>query len=228
MRYNGGKRRVAKKLAALIQAQISNDAVYWEPFCGVCSVGLQVRARRKFFSDADEAVITTIKAAIAGFSFPTHVTEQDYANARLLPASNPLHGFFKYGCSFAGKPWGGFARSGGRNYAQNAANSLARYTGRFDLELFCGNYVEIIWPETPTVIYCDPPYAGTTAVGIAQHFDTEGFWRWAEMQASTTQVFVSEYAAPEGWREIFAERVTDGLIPKSGKQNVEKLFVRNK
>lgn len=222
MRYNGGKKRIAKKLAAIIQR--TSPQIYWEPFCGMCSVGLQIQARRKFFSDTDRAVIAVVKAAITGQQFPEILTEKEYQLAKLLPENAPLHGFAKYGCSFAGKPWGGYARSGVRNYAQNAANALRVYTGRTDLELFWADYRAFQPPEPPDVIYCDPPYAGTTTVGSGGKFDSLAFWHWASQQQAT--VFVSEYRAPIGWREVFAEEITDGLVPKTGR-NVERLFVRD-
>lgn len=108
MQYNGGKKRIAKKLAAIINAQ--HPLIYWEPFAGVASVARLVKARRRFCSDNDLAVISVLQAAIDGFSFPENFTEKQYRAARLLPETSPIHGFAKYGCSFAGKPWGGYAR----------------------------------------------------------------------------------------------------------------------
>ena len=223
MRYNGGKQRIARKLAAIIQQ--TSPKVYWEPFCGMASVALHIQAPIKYVSDADAAVIAVLQAAIEGFQFPSTFSEEEYQAARHLPASNPLHGFAKYGCSFAGKPWGGYARSSGRNYAANASSSLRRYCGRYDLTCLLGDYRTLSLEHPPDVIYCDPPYLGTTSVGASSKFDTEAFWSWAELRLTTAEVFVSEYQAPKGWQELFAEPITDGLVPRN-RQNVERLFRR--
>lgn len=88
-------------------------------------------------------------------------------------------------------------------------------------------------PLHKAVIYADPPYAGTTAYGNVESFDSAEFWR--EMKACVKAgaiVFVSEYAAPKGWREVWgADAIstlrrnnieTSGEIRRAG----EKLFVR--
>lgn len=53
-------------------------------------------------------------------------------------------------------------------------------------------YDEIEIPDN-SVIYCDPPYAGTKKYKNGR-FDSAAFWRWAEEMPERNTVFVSEYS----------------------------------
>lgn len=218
MQYNGGKQKIAKHLAKIINT--AAPEVYWEPFCGMCSVGRLIQAKERIFTDASLATVSLVNAAVQGYSFPSSATEAEYNAAKTLPEDNPLHGFFKFGCSFAGKPWGGFARSGGRNYAASAANSLKKLEGA-GIRCAHGEYDAV--GVKADVVYADPPYGGTTACGNGKRFDSGRFWQWVREYPG--KVFVSEYAAPPDFQAVFEAEVTAGLIPK-GRKNVERLFVR--
>lgn len=222
MQYNGGKKGIAKQLAAIIN--LAEPKVYWEPFCGMCSVGLLVNAQEKHFSDADEATIAVLKAARDGFEFPTTVTREQYFEYKALPPSNPLHGFAKYGCSFAGKPWGGYAKNARNdNYAFTAQKTIKTIGGGLiNAELVNQRYNRLT--IAASVIYADPPYAGTTSCGTSEKFDTVKFWDWARDQ--TVVVFVSEYQAPEDFICVFEKRIS-GLRTKGVKPQ-EKLFLHER
>lgn len=82
--------------------------------------------------------------------------------------------------------------------------------------------------DANTVVYCDPPYAGTTGYKGTDPFDHVEFWNtcrvWADAGAA---VFVSEYSCPDEVGECVWERPqTDGLRKRGGTktQSVEKLF----
>lgn len=98
-----------------------------------------------------------------------------------------------------------------------------------------GDYEEW-WPLRGSVVYLDPPYAGTTGytserAGIPK-FDHDEFWatatRWAQ---SGVHVFVSEFNTPEGWTPIWERERSVGV---GGFQNAgytkktDKLFVYGK
>lgn len=82
-------------------------------------------------------------------------------------------------------------------------------------------------PLPGDVIYCDPPYEGTTEYKDGD-FPHEQFWkiaqRWAE---SGAKVFVSEYNAPVGWEAIWEKPLRSGVSVKAAERHValEKLFV---
>ena len=53
-----------------------------------------------------------------------------------------------------------------------------------------------------SVVYCDPPYRGTSSYSKAKGFNHDRFYEWALSQ--TVPVFVSEYAMPEDFVEVAA------------------------
>ena len=69
-----------------------------------------------------------------------------------------------------------------------------------------------------TLVYLDPPYAGTKTYPGAPPFDTGVFWAAAADLAETgTPVYVSEYDAPPQWRPIltFTRQQTISADPRS-------------
>lgn len=88
------------------------------------------------------------------------------------------------------------------------------------LEITSKSFEQIkILPDS--VLYCDPPYAGTA--GYDLNFDHEAFWRWA--RAQTQPVFISEYSAPSDFKVIAAFNRNTKLSPLGKtKTKPEKLF----
>jgi DNA adenine methylase len=182
--------------------------------------------------DANADLMAMWKAAAAHeWLPPTVVTEDDYRARGKEPAETAFIGF---GCSFGGKWFGGYARDGERghrNYALTSACSTmnkvqAMHGRRLDA---CGFESWDSRVDAGTVVYCDPPYAGTTGYSAVGAFDHERFWevarRWADRGAV---VLVSEYAAPEGWTVAaeFEHRVTVSG-GGDGQRTAERVFARD-
>ena len=73
------------------------------------------------------------------------------------------------------------------------------------------------------VIYCDPPYAGTSGYnGTA--FDHEAFYGWARAQSRTHFLFVSEYSMPEDFVKI-RQFTVQKLMGKNALGAVEGVYV---
>ena len=66
----------------------------------------------------------------------------------------------------------------------------------------CKNYWEFDF-EPNSIIYCDPPYIGTTGYN-GQTFDFEKFDAWVEeMKNKGIKVYISEYTNHNNaWREV--------------------------
>lgn len=220
MKYNGGKSFVSPKLANVInQFRFSS---YHEPFVGAASVITKVRGNQKSGSDIDVGIISLLCAVRDGWQPPTSVSEEEYHEAKKLDHTDPLYAFCRNGCSFGGKPWGGVARDrqGQRNFAQEARDNLLRMSPRLKgVELRVGQY-----QETPPcdLVYCDPPYAGTAAVGGGGAFDSDAFWAWCRERVAISTVLVTEYQAPDDWHQIWAATTNKGL---GDSKKVERLFI---
>lgn len=175
--------------------------------------------------DIHEDLVLMWQALLAGWTPPSVVTEEDYARLRAEPPS-ALRGFVGFGCSFAGKWWGGYARYQDQNFADETRRSLAKALDAIwaNTTIERASYDEIEVPAGATV-YADPPYAGTT--GYSHGFDNDAFWRTAAAWADAgARVFVSEYRAPEGWERVWSSPFTRGLRSAAGNAVTESLFYK--
>lgn len=79
---------------------------------------------------------------------------------------------------------------------------------------------ELVKIPDNSVVYCDPPYRGTSEYRI--RFDHEAFYKWAT--ANKNILFISEYQMPEGFNEIASFERRSLLSSKSRTQVNEKLY----
>lgn len=225
MQYFGGKARTCSKISDYIN-QFTYNRDYIEPFVGGAWVFSKIKSPNKTAYDICEPLIKMYRAVQKGWVPPSEVSEDLYKAAKAGEVSEELRAFIGFGCSFAGKWFGGYARDGkGRNYAQNAKNSLMKkYPGFCSGHFYASDYRELK-PDN-CVIYCDPPYKGTTGYDAAGDFDTEEFWDIIRTWSKNNLVFVSEYQAPEDFECVLAiETKTDIRTRKAGKEpRIEKLF----
>lgn len=197
MQYLGGKQRIAKQLVAHMQPYIDKAPAYYEPFVGGGSVLAQTRHPRRYASDANAALINMYLAMQKGWRPEQVVTEALYAAMKCAPDSDPQKAFVAFACSFAAKWFGGFARNAqGKDYAASGYASLLRKWPGMEGAAFTAADYRTVQPEPGSVVYCDPPYKGTTGYGAVGKFDSEAFWQWCRNLANTCTVFVSEYGAP--------------------------------
>jgi len=230
MQYFGGKQRTAAKLAAFMRPYVEARGAYVEPFVGGAAMMAAQPASVRVGGDANAALVVMWEALANGWTPPTTVTKAEYdaANRERCP-DDPLTAFIGFGLSFAGKWFGGYARGGERrNYAANAASSLKKkLRGLAGVRWHAGDYRTCPLPPG-AVIYCDPPYAGTTQYGAVAAFDWNVFWAWClARHREGFAVFVSEYAAPPGFRVAYELPTrTDIRTKANGKEiRTERLFV---
>jgi site-specific DNA-adenine methylase len=194
MQYQGGKSRIALKLAAEIRLRCP-DAVIYEPFCGggamtlaLAKVGFSV-----FASDSHEDLILMWQALMHGDTETfADVTEAEYLALKTAEPS-ARRGFVGYGSSFGGGWFAGFARhpySAKRNSALESARNNARLIG-LPITFTLADYT-----STPdhVVAYCDPPYKGTKPYKGQKPFDHDAFWSWVSRRQGAT--FISELSCP--------------------------------
>jgi DNA adenine methylase len=221
MRYFGGKARIGKSIAEVINTL---NGTYWEPFCGMFSVGKYVKHRR-IATDLHTDLIMLLKAIRDGWLPPEAVTEDEYNQLKTAEPS-PLRAFAGFGCSNSGKFFGGYAReSSGRNFAKNAASSLEKLRPMIQgVDFRCVEYSSNIPAD---IIYCDPPYDGTCGFTVGK-FSSEDFWQWATKRSRDSIVLVSEYNAPRNFSVVWAKRVNTDMNSAKGKlQRVENLYVHD-
>lgn len=236
MRYMGGKSRLARSIRDSILHRVTDRRVtYWEPFVGGCG-SFEIIAPeflRSVGSDLHKDLIIMWKKVLEGWTPPTEVSEDRYLQLRDSGPSAE-RGFVGFGGSFSGKWFGGYARGGyqsdgtPRNHQAESARNVIKTFNRLkdsDVSFNCNPYSDIN-PQPGDVVYCDPPYKGTTEYKDSG-FDSEGFFDWAAgLSRKGVYVFVSEYEAPEGWSEVYRkERLSSTDLASNRKAAVDRLFV---
>jgi DNA adenine methylase len=190
MRYLGGKARLATRIANEIHKVLSPDQPFYDVFCGAGHIVSSIKGTNRHANDLG-AIVHLLEAVANGWEPPTEVTYEEYHEAKKLPTTDPMYAFVGYGCSFAGVLWGTYARDKGgtRSYAGESARSLKKAaTGLQGVKFTNLSYLELSIPDN-AVIYCDPPYAGTTGYGL--EFNQDEFYEWVANQRCT--VLISEY-----------------------------------
>lgn len=224
MRYFGGKARIGKELAEFINQLHPDLGLYVEPFGGGCSVAEHIKAKKRVVADRHPDLILMWQALQGGWLPPTSVSEDEYKLAKDAESS-ALRGFIGFGCSNSGKWFGGYARdSTGRNYAQNAHNGVLKKIGNMqDVEFRNLDYRDV--PAESAVVYCDPPYSGTTGFSVGK-FNTVAFWEWVRLMSKTNTVYISEYSAPDDFETVWEKSVKTDMKDSHKEKipRVEKLF----
>ena len=231
MKYMGSKNRHAKELLPIILANRREGQWYVEPFVGGANMIDRVTGPR-IGSDVHPQLIAMWQAVASGWLPPRSVSEAEYKAAHTERKIDALTGFIGFPCSYAAKWFGGYARGlaadgSPRNYADEAHRAIAKQApALYGVDFRHGSYADLDIPPA-SVIYCDPPYAGTTKYA-AGAFDHAAFWKWCDARHDEGHtVFVSEYTAPEHWRCVWAKSVNNTLAKDTGsKQGVERLFTR--
>jgi DNA adenine methylase len=238
MRYCGGKQK-AWILARIITHHVPAGGMYWEPFVGAGGVMQRVNNCRRYGSDLDRHIINLLTAVQDGWQPPRRLDQEEHRYWRSVRdnSNSPMVAFAGYGCSFGGDFLGGYARDAiGGNYAEKARTTLLHQRPFLrGVNLRQRDYREGFWlPEPPDVIYCDPPYAGTSAVGTpsaggrARPFDSAEFWRWATRQTEASIVLVSEYTCPLlGVRQVWQRDLPTSLRMTGADRRTERLFCLN-
>lgn len=241
MKYMGSKRRIAKEILPIILKDRKEGQWYVEPFCGGCNTLDKVSGNR-IANDSNEYLIEMWKEIVNnGWIPPDYVEEETHSDVKANPEKYDKHfiAFVRFGCSF-GSDWnGGFARNvrkdkpnaellnrTTKSYCKQSKNNILKQSKNLkDVVFHSGNYWELSIPEK-SIIYCDPPYKGTTK--YKDDFDHDSFWKWCEeMSKMGHKVFVSEYNAPENWECIWEQSLRNGLNNRQiefNKVAKEKLF----
>ena len=236
MKYMGSKSRFAKAIYAKIcELSPRNGRAWVEPFAGgmnmICEVPQEEGPR--YANDCNQYLIAMFKAMANGWIPPQTITREFYDKCRNNLDEEPhVIGYVGFNCSYSGKWFGGYAGEVTtaigtvRNYQEEAFRHMQKQIAKLKEVWYCSaSYDEIEIPEN-SIIYCDPPYEGTTK--YKDDFNHEKFWNWVRDISKCHDVFVSEYKAPEDFECVWQSVASSSLSAngKSGgnKQSIEKLF----
>lgn len=221
MKYVGSKNRIAKYILPIMLAE-RGDKPWVEPFVGGGNIIDKVKGERYGYDiniDAINALITIRDSIDSIAKNDTEFTEQDYK------LTNDSFAGFAY--SYGAKWRGGWRRdkAGKRDYIAEAyRNALKQHPLLQGVHLECRSYDSLIFSK-PSLIYCDPPYAGTTKYSTGS-FSHDHFWQWCRDQKNLGHtIFISEYSAPSDFKCLWEKEIVSSLTKNTGsKKGVERLF----
>ena len=227
MQYMGGKSRISKQIAEVLNSAIDKNKPFVSLFCGSCAIESKVQADVKILNDKHPYLIAMWQALQNGWMPPDVVTKEEYYRVKANMDENPaLTGFVGFGCSFGGKWWGGYAKDKrGDDYCGQAKRGLLNdLVGIQSATFTCLDYRDVEIPDG-AVVYCDPPYANTTGYTVGQ-FDTDEFWDYMRQLSKRCDVYISEESAPDDFECIWSKEKVRTLEKNDnvGRVKVEKLF----
>lgn len=231
MKYVGSKASIAKYICPIIQSYVDEykPVAYVEPFVGGGNVITKIKHENKIGYDSNKYLIALLNYVKNGGILPENISREEYHSVK------EKHDFYEdwyVGCigflsSYNAKFFNGYAgtittKIGTiRNYYDESKRNLLKqdFSG---IELKVSDYTKLDLYNC--VIYCDPPYIGTTN-SYNQNFSHLQFWNIARKWAEDNIVLVSEQTAPDDIKEIWRGDVKRSLDKNSSKKAVERLFI---
>ena len=224
MRYLGGKQRISKELSCFLNSQLKENQSFVDLFCGSCNIVSKIDNNRlRIANDKHYYLIEMWKALQNGWEMPDIVTEEDYKYIKEHKDENPpLAGFVGFGCSYAGRWFEGYARSGERNFCLNAKNSNLKILQKIqDVIFYNEDYKDVNIP-IGSLVYCDIPYKDSKPyskkeVGI---FNYNEFYQWVRDNSDKYDIYISEYKhnVPEDFEIVWEKKSKKDLKNKNNEQ----------
>lgn len=215
--YAGGKAKIARHIAgAIVDRHGPSIASYVEPFLGGGNIAEAIAPHcvSMRLADLRPDLVLMFQALVEGtWSPPETCSRRRYYELRTAEPS-PERGFYGSTLSFGGKWFGGYAGEPGYRQCddylgmgQRACERVRSALRQADsIDWFPGVDFRRVPVRPGDVVYCDPPYFGTTDYGgylDGSRWDASAFWRWAQSVSSFATVYVSESSAPAGWRPVW-------------------------
>ena len=225
----GSKNRIAKHILPIMLEHKTEEMTWVEPFVGGANMIDKVDGKR-IGADINPYLIDALIAIRDCVSdLPKNnkeFTEEDYKQLRKND-DYKYKGYAGFAFSYSGKWLGGWCRDGKnkRDYVNESYKNAIKQSPKLQgLKLVQSSYDELPLNSDNCLIYCDPPYKGTTS--YKDSFDHIKFWNWCrEMNDRGHKIFVSEYNAPDDFKCIWQKEIVSSLTKNTGsKKGIEKLF----
>lgn len=221
MYYRGSKARHAAEIIRVATAKRGPGQHWVEPFVGGGNVICRVPRDQgpRIGSDKNQYMIALLDAVgNRGWLPPETMTEAEWKKIKKNPDAYPpeLVAFAATGPTFGSKWFDVWARRKDNyyDYVACARNAIIAEQPLLKGVIFkVSSYTDLTVPPT-SILYCDPPYAGTGSDDYAGYkgsqvriavgeplsknvWNRNRFWQWADrMVDEGHQVYVSEYNGP--------------------------------
>ena len=232
----GSKARFSKEILPIILKDRKPEQWYVEPFAGGMNMICEVDGNR-IANDIHYHLVQMWEELVSGW-IPKKIERKEYFEIRTNQDKYPAYfvGWVGLNCSYSGKWFGGFAgetktKTGTvRDYQAEAINNVAKQVKKMEGVIFQNKpYYELELPPN-SIVYCDPPYEGTTK--YANQFAHNLFWEWVRCVSKQGHtVYVSEYNAPNDFECVWHKSAKSSLSANGkiggNKESIEKLFRLN-
>ena len=144
----------------------------------------KIKCENRIGCDIHKELIAMWNELQKGWNPPSHITEEEYINVRDNKEKFPDYyvGFVGYHATFGAKYFGGYARGfkadgiTPRDESNEAyRNTMKQLPNVIDVKFVNADFKALEIKNA--VIYCDPPYQGTTKYSTGS-FNYDEFWNW--------------------------------------------------
>lgn len=218
MRYMGSKRRIWKYISPTILKGREENQYYVEPFCGGCNSIAQVDGNR-IASDINPYLMEMWKGLLKGEEYPEEIPRETFIKAKIAYKNTDytnysvaMIGWIGYMASYNGIFYHSYSGIGsdGKDYVKASMDNIKKQLPLMNgITLDCCSYDELDIPEK-SIIYCDPPYKGTSGYGAK--FEYDKFYDWCfSKKDEGHKVYISEYSMPTEFKRIWSMDVSNSL-----------------
>lgn len=201
MTYQGSKEKLADEIVEILKAARKPNQLYWEPFLGSAPTFVRMSGP-KLGTDAMGSLIMLWNAVIDGtFIEPERITKEEYDAFMSAEEHSAMRAYAGFFWSFSGmyaKGWSPDYNAKSRSFhsMQSIAKKLREQQKTSTVLL---RHADYRLPDiSNALIYCDPPYIGTTTYRGTEPFDHDEFYDWCrKMKTKGNTLFISEYWMPE-------------------------------
>ena len=233
MKYMGSKNRIAKYLLPIMLAECERQGVttWIEPFVGGANMIDKVpdSFERIGYDLNDHVIHALIDIRDNAEELPDSVSEEYFVSLSGTPPSK-ITSWIRCACAYGGRFGNGYARQGSnprykKTIAQEGFNNALKQSPKIQsVQFICDSYENLSFENC--LIYCDPPYQGTSGYKTGA-FNHDKFFDWCREQAKKNIVFVSEYNAPDDFIDVWRGEIKTNFASnrKTATHNaIEKLF----
>ena len=194
----------------------------------------KVKCDNKIGCDLHKYLIALLKKAQQGTEcFPETISENYYKEVKNNPEKFEewLVGLVGF-CSFGGKWFGGYPRGfkndgvTPRDIPNETIRNLKKQASNLKgVKFYNCDFRDIDTEKVKNfVVYCDPPYKGTTRYATDK-FPYEEFYNWCRKISKNNIVLISEYSMPDDFECIYEKELKCTLKVKERSVKTEKLFI---
>ena len=194
----------------------------------------KVKCDNKIGCDLHKYLIALLKKAQQGTGcFPETISENYYKEVKNNPEKFEewLVGLVGF-CSFGGKWFGGYPRGfkndgvTPRDIPNETIRNLKKQASNLKgVKFYNCDFRDIDTEKVKNfVVYCDPPYKGTTRYATDK-FPYEEFYDWCRKISKNNIVLISEYSMPDDFECIYEKELKCTLKVKERSVKTEKLFI---